>query len=73
MDKKLFQKSEIGENLKKLISASKYKTQEEFAAAIFVNERTLRRWLRDGFDSIYTAKCCADALDLDIKTILFRE
>lgn len=41
--------SEIaGANLKRLIKASKYKTQEKFAEAFNTNARCVGRWINDG-------------------------
>ena len=72
MNNKLLKQDERGQKLKNLISASKYRTQEAFAEIVCVDVRTLRRWISNGFDSIYTAKCCADALEISIETILFK-
>lgn len=69
---KLFDQQERGQNLKHLISTSRHKTQEEFAEVVGVDVRTVRRWVSAGFDSIYIAQNCADALEVSVETILFR-
>lgn len=72
MYEKLLDQAERGQNLKHLISSSRHKTQEEFADAVGVDVRTVRRWISEGFDSIYTAQNCAEALNLSVEAILFR-
>lgn len=72
MYEKLYDQAERGQNLKHLISMSRHKTQDEFAYAVGVDVRTVRRWVSEGFDSIYTAQNCADALGLSVETILFK-
>ena len=71
MYKKFLDLEERGQNLKHLISVSKYKTQEAFAEVVCVDVRTLRRWISNGFNCIDIAKICADALDISVETILF--
>ena len=71
MDKKLLGLEQRGQNLKHLISISKYKTQENFAEVVCVDVRTLRRWISNGFNCIDIAEICADALDVSVETILF--
>ena len=62
----------IGENLKRLIKESEYRTQERFAEEAFVDVRTVRRWVKNGIDSISTVAMVADILDVDVKALLFR-
>ena len=57
----------IGENLKRLIKESEYRTQERFAEEAFVDVRTVRRWVQNGIDSISTVAMVADILDVDRK------
>ena len=61
----------IGTNLKRLIKESKYRTQERFADAAFVDVRTVRRWIQNGIDSITTVAMVADVLGVDVKALLF--
>ena len=61
----------IGENLKRLIKESEYRTQERFAEAAFVDARTVRRWIQNGVDSISTVAMIADVLEVDVKALLF--
>ena len=61
----------IGANLKRLIKESKYRTQENFAYAFGCDPRTLRRWLKDGIDSICDINRCATLLEVDVKALLF--
>ena len=57
----------VGENLKRLIKESEYRTQERFAEEAFVDVRTVRRWVQNGIDSISTVAMVADILDVDRK------
>ena len=61
----------VGENLKRLIKESEYRTQERFAEEAFVDVRTVRRWVQNGIDSISTVAMVADILDVDAKALLF--
>ena len=61
----------VGENLKRLIKESEYRTQERFAEAVFAEPRTVRRWLKNGIDSISTVAMIAEVLDVDVKALLF--
>ena len=61
----------VGENLKRLIKESEYRTQERFAEEAFVDVRTVRRWVQKGIDSISTIAMVADILDVDVKALLF--
>ena len=44
----------VGENVKRLIKETKYRTQEDFAYAYGVETRTLSRWLNKGINNIDT-------------------
>jgi hypothetical protein len=61
----------IGNNLKHLIKESEYRTQEAFAEAVGADVRTVRRWVQNGIDSIFTVAMVADVLDVDEKALLF--
>ena len=61
----------IGENLKRLIKESEYRTQERFAEAVNADPRTVRRWLKDGIDNISTVALVAKVLDVDVRALLF--
>lgn len=61
----------VGDNLKRLIKESQYRTQERFAEAAFVDVRTVRRWMQHGIDSIATVAMLADLLDVDVMALLF--
>ena len=70
MNKDILDPKTLGQRLKHLIKESG-KSQESFAEKIYVEARTLRRWIKDGFDKISIAVTCADALGVDVKAILF--
>ena len=59
----------IGNNLKRLIKESKYKTQEGFAEAVGADPRTVRRWVKH-LDSISTLAYVAKALEVDVEALL---
>ena len=61
----------VGENLKRLIKESEYRTQERFAEAVFADVTTVRRWLRNGIDEISTVLMVADVLGVDVTALLF--
>ena len=61
----------IGENLKRLIKNSPYKTQERFAEAFFCDVRTVRRWISGGIKDIETISDLAKHLDVDVRELLF--
>ena len=62
----------IARNLRKEIKRT-YKTQARFADEVGVSEKTVRRWVKDGIDSIYTLTYVAGVLDLDVVDILSEE
>lgn len=60
-----------GKKLKRLIKESNYCTQEKFAEAAGKDVRTVRRWIRDGINTIDCINEVAKALDVDVKALLF--
>ena len=61
----------VGENLKRLIKESEYRTQERFAEAVFTDVTPVRRWLKNGIDEISTVLTVADVLGVDVTALLF--
>ena len=61
----------IGANLKRLIQESKYRTQEAFAEAFNADVRTVRRWIKNGINDIYTVEYIARTLEVDVMALLF--
>ena len=64
----------IGANLKRLIKESnvlKHRTQECFAEAHNADVRTVRRWIKEGINDIYTVSEVAETLKVDVKALLF--
>ena len=61
----------IGENLKRLIKESKYRTQGSFALAIGKDIRTVRRWVSGRIDSLDMVFKIAKLLDVDAMALLF--
>ena len=61
----------IGANLKRLIQESKYHTQEAFAEAYNADVRTVRRWIKEGINDIYTVEYVAETLEVDVRALLF--
>lgn len=62
-----------GENLKRLIKQTRYKTQEEFAFAFGAETRTLSRWLNQGIKDIDTLEQLADFISVNIVDLLKQE
>lgn len=62
-----------GENLKRLIKQTKYKTQEEFAFAFGAETRTLSRWLNQGIKDIDTLEQLADFISVNVVDLLKQE
>lgn len=61
----------IGMNLKKLIKESKFKTQERFATdGMFVDPTTVRKWIKNGINSIETINEIARVLDVSFMELL---
>lgn len=59
-----------GINLKNLIKASKYKTQEIFAYEFGAEIRTVSRWLNGGIKNIDTLEEIAEFLEVDVFELL---
>ena len=64
MEKKLLSEI-VGANLKRAISLSDYKTQEEFAWEFGTELRTVNRWVNSGLNKIDTADEIADFLGFE--------
>lgn len=60
----------VGQNLKKLISESKFRTQVNFADVMGCDDSTVRRWIKHGIDSLTTLGQIADVLEIDLKELL---
>ena len=60
----------VGANLKRLIKESEYRTQERFSEAVDKDPRTVRRWIKDGVDSLDLIEDIAKALDVDVMALL---
>lgn len=61
-----------GRKLKKLIRENKnIKTQERFAELMNINVRTVKRWVKEGVDSLSTIKEIADMLGVEDTELLF--
>lgn len=61
----------VGQNLKKAIANSKYKTQERFAEdGMNRDGATIRRWIRHGVNSLSTIFEIADVLEIDFHELL---
>jgi len=59
-----------GENLKRAIKKSKWKTQEKFSEAVGASTRAVGRWCNEGFDSIFLAWRLANVLETDVFSLL---
>ena len=64
MDKKPLSKV-VGENLKKEIKKSRYRTQENFAFEFGAETRTVNRWLNEGLRDVDTAEEIAEFLEIE--------
>ena len=64
MEKKLLSEI-VGANLKRAISLSDYKTQEEFAWEFGTELRTVNRWVNSGLNKIDTADEIANFLGFE--------
>ena len=61
----------VGQNLKKFIKVSKFKTQEKFATeGMHVDPVTVRRWIAHGVKDINTICEISFVLDIDITDLL---
>lgn len=71
MQQKTLLSQKVGENLKKQIKASKFKTQENFAVkGMSVDPVTVRRWIAHGVKDIDTIKEIADVLEISFMELL---
>ena len=59
-----------GENVKRLIKESRYRTQEGFASAFGAELRTVNRWLNIGIKQIDTLQEIADFFSVEITILL---
>ena len=64
MDQKLLSEV-VGSNVKRAISLSPYRTQEEFAFMFGTDIRNVSRWVNQGVKKIDTADEIADFLELE--------
>jgi hypothetical protein len=62
----------VGENLKRAIKESKWKTQEKFSEAFGAEVRTVGRWCNQGIDKLSLVQQIADFLEIDVFTLLSR-
>ncbi len=61
----------VGQNLKRLIKISEFKTQERFATdGINVSSVTVRRWIAYGVKDINTIAEIADILNVPLEELL---
>ena len=61
----------VGQNLKKAISNSKFKTQVSFAEnGMGQDPATIRRWIKHGVNNISTLMYIADVLEIDFMELL---
>jgi len=68
----LSQKEINGKNLKNLLRHMNY-TQETLAGLLFVDERTVGRWVQNGIDKISLLEDIAEVLGVGLKDIMFPE
>ncbi|MDY4787977.1 MAG: helix-turn-helix transcriptional regulator [Bacilli bacterium] len=61
-----------GRNLKHLLK-KRHLTQEQGAYLLHVEERTLRRWIKDGIDRLSTIELICRTFNIDAVTTLFNE
>ena len=54
-----------GQNLKKLIKDNNL-TQEKAAIIIAVDEKTIRRWIKDGIDRLSTLETISRIFNVDV-------
>ena len=60
-----------GENLKRAIKESKWKTQERFSEAFGASARAVGRWCNVGIDKLSLVHQIATFLEIDVFTLLF--
>lgn len=63
--------AKIGQNLKKFISESKFKTQVSFAEdGMGQDPSVIRRWIKYGVNKVDTIMYIADVLEIDFLELL---
>ena len=63
--------TKVGQNLKKFISESKYKTQVSFARdGMEQDPSVIRRWIKNGVNSLTTIMYIAEVLEIDFMELL---
>lgn len=63
--------AKVGQNLKKFISESKYKTQVSFAMdGMRQDPSVIRRWIKYGVNSLSTIMYIAEVLEIDFMELL---
>ena len=63
--------AKVGQNLKKFISESKYKTQVSFAEdGMGQDPSVIRRWIKHGVNSLSTIMYIAEVLEIDFMELL---
>lgn len=60
----------VGENLKRAIKSSKWKTQEKFAESFGAETRTVGRWCNGGIDKLSLVYEIAYFLEIDVFSLL---
>lgn len=61
----------VGQNLKKCISESKYKTQVSFALdGMGQDPSVIRRWIKHGVNSLTTIIYISQVLEIDFRRLL---
>ncbi len=62
--------TKVGQNLKKFISQSKYKTQVSFALdGMNQDPSVIRRWIKHGVNSLTTIIYIAEVLEIDFREL----
>ena len=63
--------TKVGQNLKKFISESKFKTQVSFALdGMNQDPSVIRRWIKHGVNSLTTIIYIAEVLEIDFMELL---
>lgn len=63
--------TKVGQNLKKFISESKYKTQVSFALdGMGQDPSVIRRWIKHGVNSLTTIIYISQVLEIDFRKLL---
>lgn len=70
MTQNILPSKKVGENLKNLIKESKFKTQINFADAMFVDDSTVRKWISRGIQNINLIMDIAEKLEIDFLELL---